>query len=192
MKKIILSAVATAALSSFAVAGGDIAPVVPVAAPTPGNFYAGLAYSCYDVKQTDGDRINTTINEDFEAVMFQAGYKFNPYVAVEGRYWLGLEESVVVNDEIYEDYNADSWGIYVKPMYPVYEGLDVYALLGYASTSYDKVVEDVDGFSWGLGAEYTFSNNIGLFVDYTSLYDDDGRYNDNYVDTYNFGVNYKF
>jgi opacity protein-like surface antigen len=163
-----------------------------VAAPVPGNFYAGLSYSCYDVKQTDGDRVNTTINEDFEAVMFQAGYKFNQYVAVECRYWLGLDESAVVNEEVYEDYNAESWGLYVKPMYPVYEGVDVYALLGYASTSYDKIVEDVDGFSWGLGVEYTFSNNIGLFVDYTSLYDDDGRYNDNYVDAYNFGVNYKF
>ena len=192
MKKIILSVVATAAVSSFAIAGGDIAPVVVAEPMEIGDFYAGLSYSCYDVKQTDGNRVNTSINEDFEALMFQAGYKFNQYVAVEGRYWLGFEESTVVNDRIYEDYSADSWGLYVKPMYPVYEGVDVYALLGYASTSYDKVLEDVDGFSWGLGIEYTFSSNIGLFVDYTSMYDDDGKYNDNYVEGYNFGVNYKF
>jgi opacity protein-like surface antigen len=144
------------------------------------------------VKQTDGNRIGTTIDEDFESAMLQAGYKFNQYVSVEGRYWIGLEEDVLVNNNLYNDYTANSWGLYVKPMYPVYDGLDVYALLGYASTNYDEVVMDADGFSWGLGVEYTFSNNIGLFIDYASLNYDSGTYNDDYVDTYNFGVNYKF
>jgi opacity protein-like surface antigen len=194
MKKIVLSAVAVLAMSSFAVAGGDIEPAAPVAVPMAmeGNFYAGISYSCYDVKQTDGNRIGTTIDEDFESAMLQAGYKFNQYVSVEGRYWIGLEEDVLVDNTLYNDFTANSWGLYVKPMYPVYDGLDVYALLGYASTSYDDVVEDVDGFSWGLGIEYTFSNNIGLFIDYASLNYDSGTYNDDYVDTYNFGVNYKF
>ena len=31
-------------------------------------------------------------------VMLQAGYKFNPYIAIEGRYWIGWKKkSVVVN-----------------------------------------------------------------------------------------------
>jgi len=77
-------------------------------------------------------------------------------------------------------------------MYPVYENINVYALLGYASTEYDKVVNDADGFSWGVGAEYTFMDKISFFVDYTNLNYDDNKYNDDYIDTYNFGLNYKF
>ena len=194
MKKIVLSAVAVLAMGSFAVAGGDIAPA-PVFEETPGNFFVGLSYSCYDIKE--GEDVNLDINDDFEAAMIQAGYKYNEYVAFEFRYWFGIEEDVFNYNtmELNRDSNADSWGIYVKPMYPVWEGLSVYGLLGYASTSFDMSrtsLDDVDGFSYGLGAEYTFENNIKLFVDYTSLYSDSMTYNDNYVDGYNFGIGYRF
>ncbi len=200
MKKIVLSAVATIALGSFAVAGGDIAPVVPVVEPMEvGDFYVGLSYSCLDSKQTDGDRVNVSINEDFEAAMFQAGYSFNEYVAVEGRYWYGLEESAIVNGALSSDTGIDIWGIYVKPMYPVMESVNIYALLGYASTSYSvnnvASLDDVDGFSWGFGLEYTFDNNIKLFADYASIYQDDASgfaLNDDSINTYNFGIGYRF
>jgi opacity protein-like surface antigen len=195
MKKIVLSAVAVLAMSSFAVAGGDIAPI-PAAEPMEvGDFYVGLSYSCLDARQTDGDRINTSINEDFEAVMLQAGYGINEYIAIEARWWIGLDEAIVVNDMLTTDSNIDIWGIYAKPMYPVTEDINVYGLLGYASASYDvspMSLEDADGFSWGAGLEYTFSNNIKLFADYVSIYEDSQRYTDDSINTYNFGVGYRF
>jgi len=91
-------------------------------------------------------------------------------------------------------------------MYPVTDALDVYALLGYAGTqvssdgSTDDVLDlDENGFSWGLGAAYSFTDNISVFVDYVSLYDDEVAYDDGEtgvdditVDTWNFGVTYKF
>ena len=195
MKKTLLSAVAIAALSSFAVAGGDIEPVPVVVPMEMGDFYVGLSYSCLDARQTDGDRRNSSINEDFEAAMFQAGYSINEYFAIEGRYWYGIEESIIVNDRLNTDSNIDIWGIYAKPMYPVMEGLDIYGLLGYASASYDlsrSSLDDRDGFSWGAGLEYTFSNNIKLFADYASIYQDSATYNDESINTYNFGVGYRF
>ena len=198
MKKIVLSAAAVLAMSSFAVAGGDIAPV-PVAAPMEvGDLYVGISYSCLDSRQTDGNRVNTSINEDFEAAMFQAGYSFNEYIAIEGRFWYGLEETLFVNDTINNESNINIWGIYAKPMYPVTEAIDIYALLGYASASYDLSVsslEDRDGFSWGAGLEYTFSNNIKLFADYASIYQDSASgyaLNDDSINTYNFGIGYRF
>ncbi len=68
MKKIVLSTVAVLGLSSFAVAGGDIAPVAPVVEPAPmaGNFYAGVAYSLLTLDQTDA------VDDNFDAVMLQA------------------------------------------------------------------------------------------------------------------------
>lgn len=110
----------------------------------------------------DGDPVTRkTVDDDFSEFMIQAGYNFNQYIAIEGRYWFGIEDSFVTDTldtlNVNYDNSVDAWGIYVKPQYPVTEAFNVYALLGYASAEYDEsnVLVDVgtlDGFSWGLGA----------------------------------------
>ncbi len=214
MKKFNLSLVAILAMSTFAIAGGDIAPVeepvVMVEEPvSAGNFYLGLAYGLLngnieDKRDVPGGTItDTLVDTDFDEIMFQAGYKFNDYVAVEGRYWFGMESSI--NnwniDTTANDVTIDAWGLYVKPMYPVTESFDIYAMLGYASAEMDKhslnyVSDSVDGFSWGIGADYSVTENVDLFIDYVSIYDDDKSYVggtvDYSIDTWNFGVTYNF
>ena len=220
MKNIVLSAVAVLAMSSFAAAGGDIAPVeepVVVVEPvvTDAGFYLGLAYGLGNIDGNvywpDGnvDFMLSEYDIDYSTVMLQAGYKFNSYVAVEGRYWFGLDEDSTVTfygqpENITT--NIDTWGIYVKPMYPVTDAFDIYALLGYAGSTLDvdnggtTYSQDLDGFSWGIGAAYSFNDNVSLFVDYVSMYDDDAEtvdadsdlLTDNTISTWNFGVTYKF
>ncbi len=69
-------------------------------------------------------------------------------------------------------------------------------MLGYASV--DTHLNKVDGFSWGLGASYAFSDSVAMFVDYASLHNDNrdlpgGLVNKEYViDTVNVGVTYNF
>ncbi len=226
MKNIVLSAVAVLAMSSFAVAGGDIAPVEePVVVPEPvvtdSGFYIGAAYGYLNntVDYTgpvmvDGITAQGSVNlldDSHNEFMIDAGYKFNSYVAIEGRYWFGADTTYTVDGQAY-DVAIDAWGIYVKPMYPVTDAFDVYALLGYASTdaSIDKKfayngyesygTDSLDGFSWGIGAAYSFTDNISVFVDYTSLYNTDDTYVtdvgdvtlDSTIDTWNFGLNYQF
>jgi len=217
MKKFNLSLVAVLAMSTFAIAGGDIAPVEPVIETpmveesTPGNFYLGLAYGMANADSTDtwtpaGSTVSEVFSDDvdYSSVMLQAGYKFNPYVAIEGRYWFGMEEEVVVG----EDLTIDTWGIYVKPMYPVTEAFDIYALLGYASSDMEVTdgidtytpSYDIDGFSYGIGAAYDVTESVAVFIDYTSMYDDENTVNDAFgTDVYedaitavNFGVTYTF
>ncbi len=112
-----------------------------------------------------------------------------------------------------QDITYDAWGIYVKPMYPVTESFDVYALLGYGAVSFDYTFGDTDfdatdGFSWGLGLAYEFTENISVFADYTDMYDDTthvyhtlgGIQGNPWMDTkldvtiesWNFGVTYTF
>jgi len=96
----------------------------------------------------------------------------------------------------------DAWGLYVKPMYPVTNTLDLYALLGYTDSTidYDSSWEwETDGFSWGIGAQYEIMENVLIFVDYVSMASDDsfeinGRNVNVDIDLYtvNFGVTYKF
>ncbi|HHH37144.1 MAG TPA: porin family protein [Epsilonproteobacteria bacterium] len=233
MKNIVLSAAAVFAMSSFAVAGGDIAPIqepvveVPevVAPVTDAGFYLGLGYGVLsgDETYTYGGPLGGEVtveqeSRDFDQLLLMAGYQFNSYVTVEGRYWLGMNdltdnfwyegELVMTKNEL------DAWGIYVKPQYPVTPEFTVYALLGYATTTLDQTAQvnsaignpkfststDLDGFSWGLGASYTFNESVSIFVDYVSLYDDtydeydyDALASSDFtIDTINVGVSYRF
>jgi len=211
MKNIVLSTVAVLAMSTFAVAGGDIAPVeepVVVVEPvvTDSGFYLGLGYSLLSTDtQTVAGNVSTDItSDDYSMVMFQAGYKFNSYVALEGRYWMGIDDNSWLAASENVTGEVDAWGIYVKPMYPVTDAFDVYALLGYANTDYSVTgtsIGDLDGFSWGLGASYSFTDSVSVFVDYVNLYNDNYdvinsalqtvEYDDT-IATWNFGVTYQF
>ena len=188
MKKFNLSLVAVLAMSTFAIAGGDIAPVEPVVeAPMvieedTSAFYVGIGYSGMEIDlDTDFLSINKQ-SDTFNQILLQAGYKFNDYIAVEGRYAFGTDDS----DWSYfshqhplllsQNVSADSWNIFVKPMYPVTDSFDVYALLGYGETSFDYGFNDTSfgdtgGFAWGLGVDYSFTENISVFVDYTDQSD---------------------
>jgi len=223
MKKLTLSIAAIMAMSTFAIAGGDIAPVeepmVEVAAPVvdDSGFYLGLAYSYMDTERVL--LYPETIDTSWNAGMLQAGYKFNQYIAVEGRYWLTVGDADFSSTENWNDglikeneenTDLDTWGIYVKPMYPVTDAFDIYALLGYAQSKIEVdlshgvgVAVDDGAFSWGLGAAYSFTENLSVFADYVVLYDDTvipvfgGQTYPDFpvdvkIDTINFGITYKF
>ena len=196
MKKFNLSLIAVLAMRTFALGGWDFAPVeepvvvVPEVVESTGAFYIGGAYGYGTMEVSE---IGYSHDENFNSFMLQAGYKFNPYIAVEGRYWFTSEDSW---DDWNEDFSTDSWGIYVKPMYPVTNELDIYALLGYGDTDPEIGGEgpdyDTDGFQWGLGASYDVTDNVAVFVDYVNLYDDTNDGLDLTIDTINFGVTYTF
>ena len=229
MKNIVLSAVAVLAMSSFAVAGGDILPAVEPevevivveeveVVAVDASFYLGLGYGSLSGEETykwnpgQGEVSFEEDSRDFDQLLLQVGYKFNSYVAIEGRYWAGMNDldGVWDYDGMFIDTTAqlDAWGIYVKPMYPVTPEFDVYALLGYGGASLEEDINiiggtlsettDLDGFSWGLGVAYTFNESISVFVDYVSLYDDTIDYDvynassEFQIDTVNVGVSYNF
>ena len=202
MKKNVLSLVSVLALSGVSFAGGDIAPVEPVI-ETPmvveqSPFYLGIGIG--DASVNDDDT-----SEEFSAttLMLQAGYVYNEYIALEGRYTFGLDMdySPGTTNSLNSDYDGDfsSWGLYVKPMYPI-GNFSLYALLGYGGVMLDDIAGGdayESGFQWGLGAGYAMSENYTVFVDYVSLYDDTGfdyraRLDDIDSDTWTFGVSYRF
>ena len=198
MKKTVLSVAAVMAMGSFAVAGGDIAPVpAPMEEADNSSFYLGLAISAVSTRDADVsmDIFNVKHGQDrLGNLTFQAGYNFNEYIAVEGRY-----TTTIVDDDSVE---MDGWSLFVKPQYPVTEAFNIYALIGFGGVSMDpsttKYVDvDDSGFQWGLGASYDFTENISVFFDYTNLASDmDGIYWDGALqvdaDAFNLGVTYTF
>ena len=215
MKKLNLSLVTILAMSTFAIAGGDIvAPVEPeVVVETPmvveedKGLYLGLGYGFLSAdRETRVPGNNNNFDQgtaDYDQIMLQAGYKFNSNIAIEARYWLGITDhawATISDNNIQSVGEIDAFGIYAKPMYPVTSAFDVYALLGYASVDYsitNGTSGDLDGFSWGLGASYEFNNNVAVYVDYTELYNDDSTNNlgwgiEDQIDVVTVGVTYQF
>jgi opacity protein-like surface antigen len=210
MKKITVSIVAALAMNAFAFAGGDIAPVEPEvtvpevveAAPFPGAFYVGLGYS-YMNADVDGYG-DITAN----SALLLAGYKYNQYLGLEARYTMNVDDPELDSSspdlDGLEGDDMTNIAIYLKGMYPVTEAIDVYALLGYGQVNFEAGEYGIDvsesGFQWGLGASYAVTEKIGVFADYTRLYDDEGFDGDIdgvpgvdvMVDSINVGVTYTF
>ena len=198
MKKSIVSLSAVVAMSSFGFAGGDIVPVpVMVDEVDNSSFYVGLGLSAVSTRDAEVsmDIFNVKAGQDrLGNIAFQAGYNFNEYVAVEGRY------TTAISDE--DRVEMSGWSLFVKPQYPVTEDFNIYALLGFGGVTMDGVngyTVDVDdnGFQWGLGASYDFTENVSIFFDYTNLASNmDGVYWDGAsevdADAFTLGVTYKF
>jgi outer membrane immunogenic protein len=217
MKKVVLSITAAAALSTFAMAGGDIAPA-PVATPDNSGFYFGIGYSAASFNmsnfsykgQVDPD--NPKADTDISAGLFQAGYQINEYLSIEGR-WTHYLTDVKYSDNNNNgelDLSLDNIGLYLKPQYS-FGNITAYALIGYGWTRADGTLtmgndsvnfSDTDGdFQWGLGAAFHLSDHTSIFADYTYLHngskfedtingDKVGFDGDLY--TFNIGMTYKF
>ncbi len=211
MNKHFLPLVSLLALGTLSFAGGNIAPIeepaaqAPVAAPSlidEGSFYLGLGFSGLKLS-------NDLTNEAFKAngLMLQAGYQYNRYIALEGRYTLSVgavdyTHGNTINPD-YPDYPTDftNLAIYLKPIYPI-GSFSLYALLGYGEVALTNIpIGDVDRaearFQWGIGASYSFTETISLFADYVQMYKGTGfDYRamdaDIKADVWTLGVSYRF
>lgn len=202
MNKIALSLGAVVALSSFGIAGGDIAPVEPAVAAVyapadESSFYVGIAMAATSSRDSSVglNFTSSKAGQDRQGnFTLLAGYNINRYFAVEGRYTTTFTDEDLVE--------TDSLSIFAKPQYPISEAFSLYALLGYGAVTMDgvngaNVDVDESGFQWGLGVDWEVANNTSIFVDYTSLASEmEGTYYNGALevdsDQINVGVIYKF
>jgi len=205
MKKVKQSVVALLLGSTFAIAGGDLAPIVEpivnipepvVMEPELTGFYAGVGYSCLQM----GLDVPYLDMRAMTAISATAGYNFNKFIAVEGRYTASIGDVTVktTNSEVDVDsIDLANIGLYIKPQYAI-NNFALYALLGYGQFGLD----DGDSFSeagvqYGAGINAMVSNNVGLFIDFRRLYDSEAF--DSYdldrdvmANSYTVGINYHF
>ena len=187
MKKIVLSLVVIVGMSSLGFAAEN------TESEKDKGFYAGIAYSHLS-QDIDYQDLTTNVELDFNAVMFQVGYKFNPYIAVEARYNVSLGDTDV--DDLLDSAEVSVLSLFAKPMYPIAPEMDIYVLLGYsmvdASNSNNATSFDESAFSWGAGAAYSLTEEMAVFVEYTQFYNDTFNGFDHVVDSFNVGVSYQF
>jgi len=202
-----LSLTALILSSSFALAGGDLAPLEPEIAipmvvmpevipePEKSGVYIGLGYSCMQLAADSPD-------EEYmgDEVSVNIGYKFNKNLAVEARYTASIgdiEYTKWDNNYDIEDSGLSNLGIYLKPQMNL-AGLGLYALIGYGQVK----VEDGSNsftentFQYGVGTSFDISE-VTMFIDYRRLYDGEGfaemsSTQDIAVNSFTAGLNYEF
>lgn len=203
MKNSFLSLISIMALNGLAYAGGDmttvIEPVVEIPEVKANPFYLGVGMGeAYVNDDVTDEKISAT------TLMLHAGYQYNDYLAFEGRYTSGLGGSDYDAGSltgIGTGYDGDisSWGVYVKPMYPIGD-VSLYALLGYGGIIIDDLMSGdavENAFHWGLGVTYSFTKEVSVFADYVSLYNNTGfdyraTLDDIDADTWSVGFSYNF
>ena len=188
MKYAIRSLFLGALLSQLSFAGGNIAPVTEPVAVLPQTDESGMYVGAgITAMALDNDYYNSGFSST--GLMLQAGYQFNRYLAVEGRYTknvgnLKYDHGSNPYNPDYSDYPGDfsNVAVYLKPMYR-FNDVSVYGLLGYGEVTLTNLPQPnlpgsvdraEDGFQWGLGASYSFMENISVFVDYVNVYDGKG------------------
>jgi opacity protein-like surface antigen len=201
MNTIKLSAVALLLTSTLAIAGGKLveAPksdVIEIPEPALTGFYAGLGYSCL---QMDLDVEPGLDVRAMTALSLNAGYNFNQYLAVEGRYTVNVGDLDVETwySDTEESWDMSNIGLYLKPQYTM--GMfTVYGLLGYGQLTLDDGNEySVDGLQYGAGVNIMATNNMSVYVDYRRLYNEEdfdglSPNDDVSANSYTLGVNYHF
>jgi opacity protein-like surface antigen len=187
MKKLLLSSLTLFALSQSALyAEGQ-------------GLYLGLGYA--------NTNINLSTYNDIElgdlstdSIVMLAGYDFNEYLGVEGRYYLNSSEAgyeyYLGNTPLSGEYKAESFALYAKPQYNI-AMLNFYALLGVTSNDYTTnslLGGDNDDtlFSWGAGVKFNITQSLGAFVDYTNLGESDNILSTTDLSSWNIGFSYKF
>lgn len=179
------------------------------------HVYAGIGYGHAEVEDDYlFDGVDEITSIDYDTLMLQIGYEAFPFLSFELRYWGSYKDGdyslyTNIDDPEPGSYKKmSSLGVYFKPTLPVTSQFSLYTLLGMASTEVDgksqwneKLLDEWD-FSWGLGASFEIVENLSVFMDWVSLYDD--TYDSYYsyyptyqpqltsVDTLNFGLTYKF
>ena len=148
--------------------------------PQSGNFHLGAGYQAVDTDEVT-----------FDTLTLRAGYDVNPYLGFEGDLLVGLgDEDVTFAGDVFETSLDYGLGGYVKGQLPISEQFSLFARGGYTYAEVEgsafgvTASDDVDGWAYGVGAEWAFAGPNAVRADYTRYDFEDGGEADG------FGVSY--
>jgi len=152
----IIFAAASAAVALCAVSGVAQAQTAPV------GVYGGIGYVNTNTNKTDAD---------LGAIQARLGYRFMPWVGVEGELAVGVNDDSVGPFTVKEKHSEAIYGVGFLPLSP---NADLLARVGYGTTKFkttDGPVPDfstnADSWNFGVGGQYHFDGKNGVRADYT-------------------------
>ena len=190
MKRLLLSSFALFAIGNSTLSADD------------NGLYLGLGYANTNIDlQLDELNVEKTLLDlSTDSVVLLAGYDFNEYLGVEGRYYLNASEAAyryyLGDTPLSGSYKAESFAVYAKPQYKL-SMLNFYALLGVTANDYTANAllggsDNATLFSWGAGVKFNLTQSFGAFVDYTNLGESDNILTNTDLSSWNIGFSYKF
>ncbi len=189
------STLALILLGTLVSAEGECIPPIEPKIPTIRNrslqkLYTGGGYTDLRIEnQTTAEKINGN------ALMLFAGYRFFEYLALEGRYTFTTGD--LENKAAGEKWKGSNIALYLKPNFTI-ANLSAYGLLGYGQTALDNGTDYSEkSFQWGVGANYSATKKLDVYLDYTHLFDDTGfegfaPADDIAIKSFNLGISYNF
>ncbi len=185
MNKIVLSALTALAIGNSSLEAEN------------SGLYLGLGYAYTNIELGVSDDFFRLPAFDVatDSVVILAGFDFNEWLGIEGRYYWNVSSAVVDFYDDYgilDEYKAESFAFYIKPQYS-FDMVSIYALLGITMNDYTLLLQSSSDtlFSWGLGIKFNFTESFGAFVDYTDLGETDTILTTG-LSSWNFGLSYKF
>ncbi len=176
-------------------------PIVAPKSVSPSGFYAGLGITGSRYQSACDCPIVSGV-EGSAGIVARLGYDFNRYIGIEARGMKSLTSSKA---------DISHTGLFIKPMVPVSNSLNLYGLVGFAKTKVTGQYQNVNAESLALGGgveidlskdtpkEGRYSRKfdgqgdqekgMGLFVDYERLVAKKGAPD---LDTMSVGVTYDF
>ncbi len=177
-------------------------PVHANAAPiaNSGKYYAGIGLGHMKLENKYTDEYFQT-----NPMLFQAGYRYSPYISIEARYVRNIGKVMYENGTTLssDDNNFPTTfsnaAAYLKPQFS-YGAYSFYALCGYGEVKLTNIrgADRIErGFQWGAGLSYKASDKLSVFADYTKVYSGDGfdgraKARTIHVDLMAIGVSYEF
>ncbi len=190
MKKSTGILLSVAMATSMATAGKNVIIADDPVAPVVGNFYVGAGVSLLTFEYSDQlyrspDMVEGTYEYEWTGGTVLAGYEFNNYIAIEGRYTKSAGDATFTEPEG-ENFapldpanqtaaELENIAIYLKPSLR-FDSFSLYGLIGYGKTTmtWGSGTENSDSsVQYGAGVAYAFTENLSFFADYVVMYDDD-------------------
>ncbi|MCY9872574.1 porin family protein [Vibrio barjaei] len=136
-----------------------------------------------------GNQENQIENFSSGTGFLQAGFKFNDNISAEYRFGGVDENSSELNLSSYSS-------VYLRGSYELKENIEIYGLLGvtqarvsgYISGDYSSNIRNISSPSYGIGARYAVSDNIGLMAEYVAV----ATSRDYSLSAVHFGADYRF
>ena len=120
-------------------------------------FYAGGGLSLIAVETKDkANFFKKSDDQDRQiGLNLLVGYNFIDYLAVEGRILFGIAKAKATK--------MQNFALFLKPNIDVIENLNIYGLLGFASSNLAQsdMTKKVSGVSWGAGLSYNLKDFVG-------------------------------
>jgi hypothetical protein len=154
-----------------------VAGLAAIAAGAPAasaQIYGGVGYTAFQVEQPGGD------DAYIGTALARAGYKFNPFLGVEGELAVGLVDGEVdIAPGVTADVGVDNeYGVFATAWLPIPLLPEVFVRGGYANMTIESDVPGGDfdggGFAYGGGLQFSFLI-AKLRAEYTRYEIDEGE-----------------